>query len=124
MTMLDDIKQAMHDAIDKAWEALHGTHDLEAARPIAQATTEALHAQALQVEAQLIKHVADNAVTQAEAEKPATEPAATVSMDPTMPTPTMPTSSSESLSSVAQSTTSGSEPSRTASATSSTTETE
>lgn len=61
MNMIEEIKQKMHEAIDKAVEALHGTHDLDAARPVVQATTEALHAQALQVEAQLIKHVADNA---------------------------------------------------------------
>lgn len=59
--MLDEIKQKMHEAIDHAWEALHGTHDLDEARKVAQATTAELQAQVLQVEAHLINHVADNA---------------------------------------------------------------
>jgi hypothetical protein len=75
MSVFDEIKQKMHEVIDKALDALHGTADLDAARTVAQATTEALHAQALQVEAQLIKHVADNAA-EAEAETAKPEPAA------------------------------------------------
>lgn len=68
---LDEIKQKMHEAVDKAWEALHGTHDLDKAREEAQATTAELQAQALQVEAHLVNHVADNAKAKAETAKSA-----------------------------------------------------
>lgn len=75
MTVFDEIKQKMHEAVDKAVDALHGTHDLDAARPIAQATTAALQAQALQVEAQLINHVAGNAAEVAKADSAPAEAA-------------------------------------------------
>lgn len=70
---LDEIKQKMHEVVDKAWEALHGTHDLDEARKVAQEATAELQAQVLQVEAHLFNHVADNA---AEAAKTESAPAA------------------------------------------------
>lgn len=88
MMTLDEIKQKMHEAVDKAWEALHGTHDMDEARKVAQETTAELQDHVLAVEANLFNHVADNAAEAAKAESTAAEPAPSEEPAKTEPTET------------------------------------
>lgn len=103
---LEEIKTAIVERIDTAWNELKDQVDPDTVRTYVQGLTGELLSHVYAVEAALVNHVLGK------------QPAATVSLDPTSPEPTTSDSSSGSLSSVAPATSSVSEPLPSASSTS------
>jgi len=77
---LDQIKQDILDAIDRAWHALIGTADVDAARQVVAETTATLSGHVSAAGQQLFDHVVGNADAAKAAEQPA--PSATAESAP------------------------------------------
>jgi hypothetical protein len=83
---LDQIKTDICEYLDKVWDELHGTTDVEQARAVAGALPAVIHKSACAAQAAVLNHVIENANQPA----PTAEPVAAAAVTPPVETPVMP----------------------------------